>query len=86
MALPFTAYGYTMVSKECRADYKKWQKRENHKAFAVSRDTRNGQACGFAYRYGTKQDAINEAIRRCRQIAATPPKISNPDCRVFKAF
>jgi hypothetical protein len=47
-----------MVSKQCRADYRMWQKQENHKAFAVSRDTRNGQASGFAYRYGTKQEAI----------------------------
>ena len=81
-----SAYGYTMVSKQCRADYRMWQKQENHKAFAVSRDTRNGQASGFAYRYGTKQEAINEAIRRCRQIAATPPKIPKPDCRILKAF
>jgi hypothetical protein len=65
---PVLAQGLELWNKNCKKDYKKWTSAANHKAFAVSNSTAgggNGQSCGSAWKYPTKDAAESAAVKSC---------------------
>jgi hypothetical protein len=79
-----TAYGAptVLMTKPCADQFKRWQGRSGHKAFALSRPVKSKQACGIAWKASSQRAAVNVALKQCRSIAARS-KMPNPRCRVL---
>ena len=76
----------TPMTKFCSNKLKSWQRRANHKAFALSQLIKTKkdykQVCGLAWEADSKRYAITVALKECRQAAARS-KLRNPRCQVI---
>jgi hypothetical protein len=55
------------------AEYKRWP---SHKAFASTGNVKqflygNGFSCGSSFNFGTKKEAIEDALRRCERVRSS---------------
>jgi uncharacterized protein YegP (UPF0339 family) len=69
----------------CLPNYRKWNTRDRHwKAFTLNIWNSNGQVCGWAGGYPSKQAAIARAMRECQKNAKRTPSFGlKSSCYVF---
>ena len=58
------------MNNECKGLYRRWVRRKNIKAFAVSREG----DCGFSWDFDSVREARQVALEECRSL--------HPNCRV----
>jgi hypothetical protein len=71
-----------VMTKICATQFKSWQRREDHKAFALSQPVKNKQVCGLSWKANSKRYAMTFALKQCREAAARN-KLRNPRCQII---
>jgi hypothetical protein len=71
-----------VMTKICATQFKNWQRREGHKAFALSQPVKNKQACGLSWKANSKRYAMTFALKQCREAAARY-KLRSPRCQII---
>ncbi len=72
-------------AKNCPSAYAQWKSRKDHRwsAFAVNNWNSTGQACGYTFRYSTKDRAFRGALRKCNLEEQTTRSGRRGTCRVL---
>ena len=69
----------------CPAAYALWQRRVTFRwsAFAVNTWNSTGQACGFTYRYSTRERAMRGALKKCNREERATASGRRGTCRLL---
>jgi hypothetical protein len=72
-------------AKNCPSAYAQWQRRVSYRwsAFAVNTWNSTGQACGYTYRYSTRERALRGALKKCNREERATASGRRGTCRIL---
>jgi hypothetical protein len=72
-------------ARNCPAAYAQWQRRVSYRwsAFAVNTWNSTGQACGYTFRYSTKDRAMRGALKKCNREERATASGRRGTCRLL---